>query len=78
MKFGTISVKNMYKETIKSILDEQEYDLLAYLPLDLSRTTNLSATHDLIQLLSGMMLLHRLKLLKDVIPSQVNNNIMSL
>ena len=73
MKFGTTSAHDLHKETIKSILNEPDYDLLAYLPLDLTRAANLNTAHDLIQLLSGIMLLYRLKLLKDVIPTQVGN-----
>ncbi|XP_066926586.1 DNA-dependent protein kinase catalytic subunit-like [Clytia hemisphaerica] len=70
MKFGPLEVKKQFTDALKLLLKQPEFDLLTYLPLDLTHSIDVCRTLDLGHLLSGLMFLSGLNVLNDLIPTQ--------
>lgn len=76
LKYSTVTIQERCSAVFSNLLSETEYDLLRYLPLDL--TTNgiqSSSCVSLIQIASGYLLLHQVGLLSKVVSKQTCKNI---
>ena len=71
MKYGSPSSRRLFTSTLQTALSKPEFDLLAHLPLDLTRSNDVQRTLGLTQLFGGLMLLNEIGLLKDIIPEKV-------
>lgn len=73
LKFSSPSIQALYVDACSEVLNEKEFDFFTHLPLDMSHNMEWQKCFSLLQLVHGLMLLNKMKLLERVMPNGVRS-----